>query len=38
MERMPPNTSPEAFLADVFKSRLVREGKVIRRAARDVER
>ena len=38
MDRLPPNTSPEAFLADVFKSRQVREGKVIRRAARDVER
>jgi hypothetical protein len=33
-----PNTSPEAFLQDVFKSNLVRDGKVIRRAARDVDR
>ncbi|MDG3040002.1 N-(5'-phosphoribosyl)anthranilate isomerase [Roseicyclus marinus] len=38
MDRLPPNTSPEAFLQDVFKSRLVRDGKVIRRASRDVER
>ncbi len=38
MDRQPPNTSPEAFLADVFKSPQGRDGKVIRRAARDVER
>lgn len=38
MENQPPNISPEAFLADVFGSRLVRDGKVIRRASRDVER
>lgn len=38
MDRLPPNTSPEAFLQDVFKSHLVRDGKVIRRSSRDVER
>jgi len=38
MENQPPHMSPEAFLADVFGSKLVRDGKVIRRAARDVER
>jgi hypothetical protein len=38
MDRLPPNASPEAFLQDVFKSNLVRDGKVIRRAARDVDR
>ncbi|MHA7886533.1 N-(5'-phosphoribosyl)anthranilate isomerase [Roseicyclus sp.] len=38
MERLPPNHSPEAFLADVFRSRQAHEGKVIRRSARDVER
>jgi hypothetical protein len=38
MEHTPPNMSTAAFLADVFGSRLVRDGKVIRRATRDVER
>jgi hypothetical protein len=38
MENAPPNMSTAAFLADVFGSRLVRDGKVIRRATRDVER
>jgi hypothetical protein len=38
MEKQSPHTSTEAFLADVFGSRLVRDGKVIRRATRDVER
>ena len=38
MDRLPPNHSPEAFLADVFRSRQAQQGKVIRRAARDVER
>jgi hypothetical protein len=38
MEKAPPNMSTQAFLADVFGSRLVRDGKVIRRASRDVDR
>lgn len=38
MEKLPPNRSPEAFLADVFGSRLVRDGKVIRRSLRDIDR
>ncbi|AHM05048.1 hypothetical protein roselon_02749 [Roseibacterium elongatum DSM 19469] len=38
MENLPPNHSPEAFLADVFGTRLVRDGKVLRRSARDIER
>ncbi|MCR9068912.1 MAG: aspartate aminotransferase [Rhodobacteraceae bacterium] len=36
--KAPSNSSPEAFLADVFGTRLVRDGKVIRRALRDIER
>lgn len=38
MERLPPNTGPEAFVADVFSTKLVRDGKVVRRSMRDVER
>ena len=38
MEKLPPNKGPEAFLADVFGTHLVRDGKVIRRSLRDVER
>jgi hypothetical protein len=38
MPKLPPNRSPEAFLADVFGTRLARDGKVIRRSAQDIER
>jgi hypothetical protein len=38
MENAPPNMSTAAFLADVFGTRLARDGKVIRRSAQDIER
>ncbi|MBF9042001.1 N-(5'-phosphoribosyl)anthranilate isomerase [Rhodobacterales bacterium HKCCE4037] len=38
MQKQPPNVSPHAFYADVFGFHLVRDGKVIRRSIRDVER
>jgi DNA-binding winged helix-turn-helix (wHTH) protein len=38
MEKLPPHKSPEAFLADVFGTKLVRNGKVVRRSLRDIER
>ncbi len=38
MENMSPHKSPEAFLADVFGSKLVLNGKVVRRSLRDVDR
>ena len=38
MDKIPPHLSPEAYLADVFGSKLVRNGKVIRRSLRDVDR
>ncbi|QBY02679.1 N-(5'-phosphoribosyl)anthranilate isomerase [Rhodophyticola sp. CCM32] len=38
MMNLPPHISPEAFLADVFQSKAVRDGKVIRRSLRDIER
>ncbi len=34
----PPHASPEAFLAHVFGAQAVRDGKVIRRAIRDIDR
>jgi len=33
-----PNASPEAYLADVFGAKAVRDGKIIRRNLRDIER
>jgi hypothetical protein len=38
MERLPPHTSPEAFLAHVFGAKAVRDGKIVRRSLRDIER
>jgi hypothetical protein len=38
MEKPPPNISPEAWIAAIFGSKSAREGKVIRRALRDIER
>ena len=38
MDKQPPHKSPEAFLADVFGTKLVRDGKVVRRSLRDIER
>ena len=38
MEKLSPHKSPQAFLADVFGSKLVRDGKVLRRSLRDIER
>lgn len=38
MEKLPPHKSPEAFLADVFGSKLVRDGKLLRRSWRDIDR
>jgi len=38
MENLPPHKSPEAFLADVFGSNLVPDGKIVRRSLRDIER
>jgi len=38
MEKQPPHKSPQAFLADVFGSKLVRDGKIVRRSLRDIER
>nr|WP_239025614.1 N-(5'-phosphoribosyl)anthranilate isomerase [Roseibacterium persicicum] len=38
MDSLSPHKSPEAFLADVFGSKLVRDGKVVRRSLRDIER
>ena len=33
-----PQTSPEAYLADLFGAKAVRDGKIIRRNLRDIER
>ena len=38
MEKQPPHTSPQAIVADVFGTKLVRDGKVLRRSLRDIER
>jgi len=38
MPRMPPHLSPAAFLADVFASKAVRKGQVIRRKLSDIDR
>jgi hypothetical protein len=38
MENLSPHKSPEAFLADVFGSKLVLNGQVVRRSLRDVDR
>ena len=37
MDKQPPHKSPEAFLADVFGTKLVRDGKVVHRSLRDIE-
>ena len=33
-----PQTSPEAYLADLFSAKAVRDGKIIRRNLRDIDR
>lgn len=38
MDKLSPHKSPEAFLADVFGSKLVLNGQVVRRSLRDVDR
>jgi hypothetical protein len=38
MENVPPHTSPEAFLAHVFGAKAVRDGKIVRRSLRDIDR
>jgi len=38
MEKQPPHKSPQAFLADVSGNKLVRDGKIVRRSLRDIER
>ena len=38
MQKLSPHKSPEAFLADVFGSKLVLNGQVVRRSLRDVDR
>jgi len=38
MENLPPHISPEAFLIHVFSAKAVRDGKIVRRSLRDIER
>jgi hypothetical protein len=38
MENVPPHTSPEAFLVHVFGAKAVRDGKIVRRSLRDIDR
>lgn len=38
MNQLSPFVSPDAYLLDIFSSRAAREGSVIRRQVRDIER
>jgi hypothetical protein len=38
MQKLPPNLSPEAWIADIFGSKAAREGRVVRRSLRDIDR